>query len=96
MQTIISIHHSKYPCQHNLSTVFNILLFVETVTIHQFTAVDMSANFIMSSSRLFGFVLIVWSRVMLFGTPTNDFRVLLTLKPPLVKTFCRSGAYLSS
>ena len=39
-------------------TVFNILLFIEAVTIYRFTAADMSSNAIIPFSRLFAFALL--------------------------------------
>ena len=72
-------------------TEFNILLFIEAVTMHQFTAVDISANAIIPFSRLSAFASIVCSRATSTGTLANDFPVLLTLKPSSVKIFCRLG-----
>ena len=56
-------------------TAFNILLFIEAVLIHRFTAAGMSANAKIPLSQLFAFALIVCSRAISTGTLENDFPV---------------------
>ena len=89
MHAILSIYHRKCSCQRNLKVRLIFLLFIEAVTIHRFTAADIPANAIIPFNQLFAFALIVYSRATSTATLANDFPVLLTLKPPSVKIFCR-------
>ena len=75
--------------------MFNILRFIEAATTYQSTALNLSVNLIILLSRLFAFALIVCSRAISTGTPANDFLVIMKLKPPQVKIFCRSSLLAS-
>ena len=91
MHAILSIYHMKCSCQRNLKVRLIFLLFMEAVTIHRFTAVDIPANTLKPTLC----ICIVCSRAKSTGTLANDFPVLLTLKPPSVEIFCRSGWLVS-
>ena len=91
MSLILSIHHRKCSCHRNLKLHLIFYFSLEAVIIHRFTAVDVWRCHNTLQPTLCVCINSLFNSHFNRDTPANDFPVLLRLKPPSVKIFCRSG-----